>query len=388
MGIDAACYNCGQWYQVSPYGAGFARKYKGLCGKCPPIDCNTTAKELRDKYAEATDLLQRIEDAINNLGGPGSRPRSGAVVSVGALEEDRRTVKKRIRVLEEQWSRLKRRCPDIGEIAPGVPDRRIPELPDPKSPEGRKMLSDDAMKYVHAANELDKSAKKFEKWSKIIFPGAPSVSFEIPETGVELGVQYDFSKAGEVAAAGLEIRAIDLRETAEALDRLRDDPPEPNYEEVPEPNIPEAGAPGPTAAEQLSHQAKQDGKSATAFIRAFTTSFERYQAAKAAGNEEADKKQSEAMLRFALLAKVARDRAAANWQHFDEHLRAIEEKVTELTGSAPIERPESEEESSFRVDKEIRAGLLKRGSEASWPSVGDDTSLQLMEDLARRLVQG
>jgi hypothetical protein len=272
----AICDCCALPYRVE--GAqwiGTARGYGGLCpdclGRCPK--CDDLADDLRTQYQAFRRMLNE----------PGLTPDRRALINF------------LINRMPQRWSDLRYSClanggPDIGPLAPGAPEP--PPSRGNYGPEAKERLRKDAAAVYSRI-------KGYDHW-------------RVDATRYSSDVVYRTAANQYFNRLRQDSRTYDL------LNRLANDPPDPDYTQVVKPEVADVprdrGEPDDFLA--IRKAAIAQGNS-NAYLDAYITSFERYQAAKKAANKEATKRQVDAMARFAFLAEKEARTAAARAQEYD-----------------------------------------------------------------------
>jgi hypothetical protein len=260
---------------------GTSRGYGGICPDCSVkcMDCRDRADDLRTQYRTFN----------------GMRLRKGlAAAQISHLD-------RLINRSHQRWSDLRYSClaasgRDIGTIGPQAP------VPPPSrgitTPETKQRLRDQAQRAV-------------SDYEDIFFGADSTFAMEVP--GVRK-VIFD---------------AIRERSRASALlNRLADDPPDPDVENVVIPALDQEpkddGDPKDVLALARANVAL---KNSNACIDSYITSFERYQAAQKAGNKDAAQKQVDEMGRFAHQAESAARTSAAHFREFERlFLKRIDDR--------------------------------------------------------------
>jgi hypothetical protein len=282
---QAYCDCCGQLY--SPPGAkwiGADRNYGGLCencrGKCE--DCRDQPDAMRRDYKTWDEIRYRAK-----------------LTASGNARLDWRMDRARQRWADLRYSCLAGGGRDIGRMDPDRPD--MPPSRGLATPDTKRRLRDQVRQVW---DRFEDQVDAFDS----VYGDDPSVR------QVGLDAVREFSR------------------TADLLDRLANDPPDPDFEKVVMPVITsepkEDGSAKDTFALRRSNVAQ---KNSNAYFDAYITSFERYQAAQKAGNKEAAKRQVEAMGTFSHSAEAQARLAAVRYREFERVLlKRIDDRRAEL----------------------------------------------------------
>jgi hypothetical protein len=309
----------------------------------PKPDCEKWAAEIREQYGYAKRQLEmaveeKWEEAINSA-------------------------KRTMVLLEHRWRVLKKKCPNIGELEPGVGGGGPPDWNE------KQNYRDQALEYRHASRRAERRVN------------------EPPPGGSGGGPAHEFLENTTWAA-----RADYLATVADLYEQMANDPPSRDFHNV---LIPAAGTSAvPEKASdlmKLSWAARQAQQEHIAYLRVHLATFERFQGAQAAGDSAAMARQSKAMAHFANAALEKSRAAEQSWQTFLIAAVAAREKAMEEAKKDP---KWAEKFAAWQQDVQKNGlgndlqkklsdlGMSEQRSKAFEKAIADATPKRLEESLA------
>lgn len=279
----------------------------------PRFYCRDKAAKLREQYQSDQETLKQIQKyiadhaaAIADRPGWGLQLHGEELVAQEQLKKDR-----------AQWSQLKSRCPDIGQLDPNQTDPD-PVAPDPKNRNGTGPgnLREEAERFSNRSYDANQQAKRRQKICDDCkrLEGENWKPFDENDNVIEDPGAYYSANCG-ASLDLLNYEAAAARAEAQARKKLAADPPRDDFKAI---AIVSAKQLPPPASKNETDRWRCDAINASrkvaANIEAYTTSFERYQGAEKAGDKAAMRNQAKAMIRFAVAAEEASLVANDKWR--------------------------------------------------------------------------
>jgi hypothetical protein len=265
---------------------GTARGYGGLCGQCRDecLDCRDKAEDVKAQY--------ETWNGMKNRGGM-SKAQSALV--------DWLINRSRQRWADLRWACLAAGGPDNGRLDPMTRDNAPSQ--GFNKPGLRNTAAETRRRVREFRDDLNRNID--------LFVGDPSTFRKLAEA-------HDYLDG--------------LERNADHLDRLADDPPDPDFDKVAEPKV----APLPKVegkARESMHGPRAVGaiRNSNAYTDAYITALERYQGAAKAGRKDARERQVHAMARYGRLAAEEAVTAAVEFYELEKILlKAAQERQRSL----------------------------------------------------------